>query len=84
MRYVVQVEVDRRVLYGQFYTIEEATAAANRFRDEHVPGVLDIPMFVNVKELHDLPWSNAPKLPEIDPNKTTIQDHIDDIGDAMT
>ena len=81
MRYVVQVEIDRRVLYGPFDTIDEATAAANRFRDEHVPGVLDIPMFVNVKELHDAPWLNVP---DIDPNQITIQDHIDDIGDAMT
>ncbi len=88
MRYVVQVEIDRRVLYGPFDTIDEATAAANRFRDEHVAGVLDISMFVNVKELHDVPWLNDAA---IHPNQTTLQDHIDDlqdhiddIADAMT
>ena len=81
MRFVVQIEIDHRVLYGPFDTIDEAVAVAKRFQDEHKPGVLDIPMFTHVKQLHDTLFNNPPI---INPDRTTIQDHIDDIGDAMT
>ena len=81
MRYVVQVEIDRRVLYGPFDTLNEAVAVAKRFQDEFVSDVLDSTMFTTVKKLLDSPWTT---LPFVDHNQTTLYDHIDDIANTMT
>ena len=78
-RYVVEVERNGiRVLYGPVDKIQMARALSDQFlkgrRDEDK-------MVVRVRHLEEPPWRN---LTPTNPNQTTIQDHIEDISNAMT